>query len=93
MSTQSGRTESDIRVRTVLAGMTLVEKVAQLSCGGRAYEMADLVDHEGVLDVEAFIARFPHGVGQIGRLNVDRGSCATSTWRPSLRSSTPESPP
>ncbi|CAN5519593.1 glycoside hydrolase family 3 N-terminal domain-containing protein [soil metagenome] len=72
MRTQSGRTESDVRVEALLAGMTLAEKVAQLSCGGRAYEMADLLNDEGALDVDAFIARFPHGVGQIGRINVDR---------------------
>lgn len=62
----------DDEVGRLLAAMSLEEKVAQLSCVGRAYEMEDLVDAEGNLDADAFAARYPHGLGQIGRLNLRR---------------------
>ena len=52
--------------------MSLEEKIAQLSCGGRAYEMPGIIDGDGRLDADAFATAFPDGVGQIGRLNVRR---------------------
>ncbi len=58
----------------LLASMTLQEKVAQLSCGGRAYEMPEVFTPGGTFDDRAFAARFPDGVGQIGRINVRRGA-------------------
>ncbi len=60
------------RVETLLASMDLREKVAQLSCGGRAYEMPGIIDADGRLDVEAFAAAFPSGLGQVGRVSLGR---------------------
>jgi beta-glucosidase len=60
------------RVDVLLASMDLEQKVAQLSCGGRAYEMPGIVEPDGRLDEDAFAAAFPHGVGQIGRVNLGR---------------------
>lgn len=60
------------RVDALLASMNLEEKVAQLSCGGRAYEMPGIIAADGQLDVDAFATAFPDGVGQIGRLSLGR---------------------
>ncbi len=60
----------------LLGTLSLEEKIAQLSCGGRAYEMSDVFDRADGFDVAAFAGRFPDGVGQIGRLNLRREAAA-----------------
>lgn len=64
----------DELVDTILDGLSLEEKVAQLSCGCRAYEQADLFPSDAVVDEEAFLARFPNSTGQIGRINLHRSA-------------------
>lgn len=60
------------RVEELLAGLTLAEKLAQLSCGGRADEVPTVFDDHDGFDAAAFTAQLPHGVGRIGRLNLRR---------------------
>lgn len=54
----------------VLASLSLEEKVAQLSCAGRCYELTELAGDEA--DIDALLDRFPHGVGQLGRPSLGR---------------------
>jgi len=61
----------------LLNSLSLEEKVAQLSCGGRLYEMPDVV--AGSLDTAEFAARFPDGTGQLGRPSVGRDADTTFT--------------
>lgn len=72
------------RVRALLGAMTLEEKIAPLSCGGRTDEMPGIIDGDGGLDADAFATAFPDGVGQIGRLKVRRGH-ASSRMRSTRR--------
>ncbi len=58
----------------ILASLSLEEKVAQLSCGGRCYELPELSG--GSVDVEALLVRFPYGTGQLGRPSVGRDQTA-----------------
>jgi len=72
------------RIERLLGTLSLEEKVAQLSCGGRAYEMPEVFGSADdpdatTFDAVAFTARFPHGVGQIGRLNLRRDGDAAAT--------------
>lgn len=56
------------RIQTLLGLLTLEEKVAQLTAGGRWTEIADdLTGVDGRLDGDSLAERFPHGIGQIGR--------------------------
>jgi beta-glucosidase len=56
------------RVVDLLGRMTLEEKVAQLTCVGRAVEMIEvLFDEDGNLLPEEMADLFRHGVGQLGR--------------------------
>ena len=67
----------DAAVDAALGRLTLEERVAQLSCGCRAYEQPDLfptVEDDGTVDEDAFLARFPHGTGQVGRVNLRRSA-------------------
>lgn len=59
----------------LLDSLSLEEKVAQLSCGGRLYEMPDVA--AGSLDTTAFAERFPNGTGQLGRPSVGRDADTT----------------
>ena len=54
----------------ILASLSIEEKVAQLWCGGRCYELTELSGDE--VDIDALLARFPHGVGQLGRPSTGR---------------------
>jgi beta-glucosidase len=54
----------------ILASLSLEEKVAQLSCGGRCYELPEFSDDD--VDVESLVVRFPHGTGQLGRPSLGR---------------------
>ena len=56
----------------LLTSLSLEEKVAQLSCAGRCYELTELAGDEA--DVDALLRRFPHGVGQLGRPSMGRNA-------------------
>lgn len=58
----------------ILASLSLEEKVAQLSCGGRCYELPELAGDEA--DIDGLLQRFPHGVGQLGRPSMKRSRAA-----------------
>lgn len=64
----------DAIVAAVLDRLTLEEKIAQMSCGCRAYEQLDLFPADDSVDEEAFLIRFPHGTGQVGRINLQRSA-------------------
>ncbi len=64
-------------VTRVLGEMTLEQKVAQLSCGGRFNEMPGIAGD--TLDSDALLAEFPNGVGQFGRPSVGRDADSTYT--------------
>ncbi|RZV46049.1 MAG: beta-glucosidase [Acidimicrobiales bacterium] len=60
-------------IDALLATLSLEEKVAQLSCAARCYEVDELrPDADREPDATAFIERFPHGIGQLGRPSVGR---------------------
>lgn len=63
-----------IDVDALIGEMSLEEKVAQLSCAARAYDLPEVIGAGAELDVDRFIGRFPHGVGQIGRPSVGRSA-------------------
>lgn len=62
-------------VDSLLASLSFEEKVAQISCGGRVYEMDCF--HGERIDEAAFLDRFPHGTGQLGRPSLGREPEAT----------------
>lgn len=64
------------RIEDLLSSLSLEQKVAQLSAGGRVYEMDYFSD--GEFDEEAFVRRFPHGTGQLGRPSLTRRLDETS---------------
>jgi beta-glucosidase len=55
------------RVDQMIELMTLHEKIAQLSCVARVAEAEWLLGPDGQLDVDEFVDRHPHGIGQLGR--------------------------
>ncbi|MDJ0499120.1 MAG: glycoside hydrolase family 3 N-terminal domain-containing protein [Acidimicrobiia bacterium] len=59
----------------LLTSLSLEEKVAQLSCAGRCYELAEVAGDEP--DLDALLNRFPHGVGQLGRPSMGRSRDGT----------------
>ncbi len=61
-------------VARLMDTMTLAEKVAQLSCGGRCNEMT-IVSEDGI-DPEALRSEFPNGLGQLGRPSLGRDADA-----------------
>ena len=72
----------DARVDAVLDGLTLEGRVAQLACGCRAYEQPDLFptdEGDDAVDEQAFLARFPVGTGQVGRINLRRSAAGART--------------
>ena len=60
-------TQSRLRVDSLIATMSLDEKVAQLSCMARVPEVEWLTDDGGQLDTVEMLRRYPHGLGQLGR--------------------------
>lgn len=63
------------RIDELMATLSLEEKVAQISCGGRVYEM-DIFDG-CPLDEAALLELFPHGTGQLGRPSLGRDADTT----------------
>jgi len=71
-------------IDAILTILSLEEKVAQLSCAARCYEVDELrPDTSEEPDITTFLGRFPHGIGQLGRPSV--GRTATDTLALTLR--------
>lgn len=85
METAQAPTPLDAVAAAVLGGLTLEEKVAQLSCGCRAYEQPDLFPTDGSVDEETFLSRFPDGTGQVGRVNLRRSADGARTVAATLQ--------
>ena len=67
----------------VLASLSLEEKVAQLSCAGRCYEMSEFGDD--TVDIDDLVTRFPYGIGQLGRPSPGRTRAATQRLTTSVQ--------
>jgi beta-glucosidase len=64
-------TDPDARVERLLDALSPAERIAQLSCMGRAYELPEVFGAD--LDEAAFLRLVPDGTGQVGRVALRRG--------------------